>query len=423
MGNRRVVWLIALAIVAGCNGASNAPGNTALSGGSGSTGSTVTDPSVGGTGSAGTGAPGARSPAAGAGAPSPSAAGSSANNGAGGMASNPMQPVDPSQPPVDPTTGQPTLAMGECVASGLHTKWMGDEYCINPPPADKGFQIHIGPSNYDNPEPKYLMQPGTETNETFNVTSGNTSNIYYYFRQYRMRPGSHHLIVSTGGIGGRRLGGTTNRAKDNPTGGVIAPENQGVGMPLNANTPLTISLHYNNVYSVPIIKEAWVNFWYRDASVVKEASNEIFSTAPINIAPGQHVLLSGSCPISKAGRLLTLYGHRHANNLRFAAWRTRGSQRDLVLDDYTWDNPLVVEYSSLVQNPAPDPSAKAQGGWSGILDMQPGDKLDFSCEIANMTNMTFVGQNEAINDEMCILVGDAVGTTVPAFCTYSTQQL
>jgi hypothetical protein len=53
---------------------------------------------------------------------------------------------------------------GDCA---LHTKWDGDQYCIQAPPPDKGFQIHIGPTNYDNPEPQYIIQPGAETNETY----------------------------------------------------------------------------------------------------------------------------------------------------------------------------------------------------------------------------------------------------------------
>ena len=60
--------------------------------------------------------------------------------------------------------------MDEC---GLDTKWEGDEYCILPPPPDKGFQIHIGPSNYDNPESQYVMQPGTENTVSMSATSGN----------------------------------------------------------------------------------------------------------------------------------------------------------------------------------------------------------------------------------------------------------
>jgi hypothetical protein len=186
-----------------------------------------------------------------------------------------------------------------------------------------------------------------------------------------------------------------------------------------------MSLHYFNLTDKPILKEVWVNFWYRDAKDVTEPANEIFSLAPMNVAPGQHVILSGSCPIDTTGHILMLYGHRHANNQRFAAWRVRGGKKDLVMDDYNWEEPAVFQYSSTITNtpPDPDPTKKIAGGWTGILDTQPGDMINFECEIINQTNQTFVGQNEATNDEMCILVGNSVGTKVPAFCTYDTKVL
>jgi hypothetical protein len=232
------------------------------------------------------------------------------------------------------------------------------------------------------------------------------------------------IVYATGsGFMAKRLGGTQNHIKDNPENGVIAPENADVGMPLSAKTPLSISLHYINLTDKPIIKEAWINFWYRDPSVVKEPALEIFSSTPMNVAPGSHVLLSGSCPVTQAGHIITLYGHRHANNLRFSAYRTRGAKRDLVFDDYDWIDPAIFEFSSTVTNPAPNPSAHTPGGWSGVLDVMPGDSIDFECDIANMTSNTFVGQNEAKNDEMCIMVGDSVGSQIPARCTYNTQHL
>ena len=38
-------------------------------------------------------------------------------------------------------------------------------------------------------------------------------------------------------------------------------------------------------------------------------------------------------------------------------------------------------------------------------------------------NLSHHGKNEAKDDEMCILVGDSVGVTVPTSCTLSTKQL
>jgi hypothetical protein len=312
------------------------------------------------------------------------------------------------------------LAMDEC---GLDTRWPGDEYCILPPPADKGFQIHIGPTDYDNPGPMYVMEPGDEITESFSAVSGNTTDKMYYWRQYRMRPGSHHLIVTAGGFQGRRLGGSQNTAKDNPYLGEIAPENAGVGMEIAASTPLSMQLHYMNYTEAPIIKEVWVNFWYRDPQEVTEPAMEVFSMAPMNVAPGTHVILSGSCPITETGRFLTLYGHVHANNNSFSAWRVRGATRDLLYKSFDWEHPLVLEYSSLITNSPAVDATKTSGGWSGLADLKPGDEIYFECDITNATTQVFRGANEAKDDEMCILVGDTAGARVPPFCSYDTEIL
>jgi hypothetical protein len=320
----------------------------------------------------------------------------------------------------EPTAAEPKVALDEC---GLHTQWAGDQYCIKAPPPDKGFQLHYGPDDYEHPDAAYVMQPGQETVENLPVTSGNENDVYYYFRQYRMRPGSHHLILYSGGAGGHRLGGSQNLVKDNPDRGVIAPENAGIGMKLAAKTPITLNLHYMNFSDKPTLKEVWVNFWYRDPNDVTDTASELFSPTQMNVPAGQHVVIRSSCTIAQPGRVLTLYGHRHANNVRFSAWRERGATKELIYDDYDWEDPLVLEYSSMVKNAPADPRAKKPGGWSGPLDLLAGDKLSFECEIINMSNKTFRGANEAKDDEMCILVGDTLGTTVPAFCNSTTTQV
>jgi hypothetical protein len=332
-------------------------------------------------------------------------------------------PPSAAMPPAGQATTPPPAVMPAADACGLTTKWAGDDTCIKAPPPDKGFQLHVGPADYDNPDPKYVLAPGGEVTENFTATSSNTSQIYYYYRQYRMRPGSHHMILNSTGPMGRRIGGSQNLSWDEPQGGVIAPENQGVGMTLGPNTPFNVNLHYFNVTDKPLLKEVWINFWYRDPKDVTTVAKELFSLVPMNVAPGQHVKLMGTCPITEAGHILTLYGHRHANNERFAAYRERAGKRDLVLDDYDWTEPALFQYSSTITNPPPDPASKKAGGWTGILDVMPGDNILFECDVINNTTSTFHGQNEATNDEMCILVGDTVGVTVPSRCTLETTPL
>jgi hypothetical protein len=304
------------------------------------------------------------------------------------------------------------MAMDEC---GLHTQYAGDEYCILPPPADKGFQLHIGPSSYDKPEATYIMQPGQENVINLQATSGNDKDVVYYFRQYRMRPGSHHVILTSNS---KRIGGTQNLARDQPDYGIIAPENEDVGLPLAAHSPITANMHFYNFSDKPMMRELWVNYWYKDPAQVKETATGIFSMTGVTAAVAHsHVVVGATCSITGAGRVLTLAGHRHLNNVRFSAWLTSGGQKNLVFDDFDAEHPAEFEFNSVATNPQPDPVNKVAGGFTGILAVKAGDTFDFECEIVNATNKNFVGQNEAQDDEMCILTGDSVGATVSGGCT------
>jgi hypothetical protein len=326
-------------------------------------------------------------------------------------------------PPTGPTTAMPVagapMAMGECKnpdGTPLHTNYAGDEYCILPPPADKGFQLHIGPSNYANPEPQYILAAGQEITSDFAATSSNDKPIYFYYRQFRQRDGAHHNIITSGGGGdtglGQRIGTSNNLAEDYPKGGIIAKENEGVGISLPARTSINVSLHSINTSTKPELREVWINFWYRDAAVVTDPVKEVFSIAPqAPIGPGADTIINGSCNVSGSGRMLWMYGHRHANNVRFTVWRNRGAQKDLVYQAYNWEDALVLDYSSTVMNPKPDTGPNVEGGWSGILDIQTGDQFTWECHVINKTQGTLLFSNNTYSGEMCILDAETVGAS------------
>jgi hypothetical protein len=71
-------------------------------------------------------------------------------------------------------------------------------------------------------------------------------------------------------------------------------------------------------------------------------------------------------------------------------------------------------------NPMLNPASKADGGFSGVVDLQPNDVIAFECQILNDTNTVFLGANEAEDDEMCILIGDTVGTQISPACASTT---
>jgi hypothetical protein len=306
---------------------------------------------------------------------------------------------------------------GDC---GLHTQWAGDDRCILPPPPDKGFQVHVGPSSYDNPESTYVMQPGTESTDNFPSVSPNQEDRYFYFRQYRMRPTAHHMILTAGnaststaaGLVGHRIA-TANLSGDFPVNGIIAPENSGVGSPIGASSSINTSLHAINATTSPQLREIWVNFWYRDTQDVTDPAQAWFDVGDptFAIAPGQDATLGPyTCSISSPGRLLWVYGHRHANNVSFLVNRIRGGERDLVYAGYHWDEPVTYQYDSITQNPVADTTADIEGGWSGVLDLQAGDKIEWSCHVINHQTTTLRFTNQTYLGEMCIVDAEAVGT-------------
>jgi hypothetical protein len=90
--------------------------------------------------------------------------------------------------------------------------------------------------------------------------------------------------------------------------------------------------------------------------------------------------------------------------------------RELVYEDYNWLEPAVFEFNSLTTNPLPNPTSYTSGGHTGMLDILPGDRLEWECEVVNNRAYTIsYGANEAEDSEMCILIGDNVGPTLRAF--------
>ena len=201
--------------------------------------------------------------------------------------------------------GEP--AMDEC---GLHTKYAGDEYCILPPPADKGFQLHIGPSDYDNPEPQYMLGAGR--------------------RDHRRLPGDvrqrqgHLLLLSPVPHAPRRASQHRHQrrrrrhrsrpahrdveqlAEDDPPGGIIAPENEDVGIPLPAHTAISVNLHSINTTREGRAARGLGQLLVRRSEPrSKSPCTRCSRSAPMGtILPGEDVVFGSSCNVSGTGRML-----------------------------------------------------------------------------------------------------------------------
>jgi hypothetical protein len=86
----------------------------------------------------------------------------------------------------------------------------------------------------------------------------------------------------------RRRIGTANASEDDPSGGNIAPEDRGVGSPSAAHSPVNVSFHAIDTTQKPQLREAGVNFWYRDPAEVTAPATEWFNTGSASFAIQPH---------------------------------------------------------------------------------------------------------------------------------------
>ncbi|MGD8862091.1 MAG: hypothetical protein PVI30_18915 [Myxococcales bacterium] len=380
-----------------------------------------------------------------------------ATAGAGGSAQEPTADpadqdatgADASQGPADGATvdaqdpaldGRSLVPEGHCAANassrtpchddpdpcGLDSGYPGDEFCILPPPAGTGVQIHLGPDDYDDPaalEP-YLLGAGEEVNVYALADIPTSDDHYYNFVQIRMRPSSHHLInrivskqpeegfIDQFDCPGEILGtfvGAQSPVRDDPAYGVVAPENEGLGRFLAGDSSMCINQHAYNFGEEPVLREVWINVYFMDAGDVTQTENPIVVNAPVGrIPPGEQRMLEATATIIGDGRITSLAGHRHAWTDRFAVWHNDR----LVYDSWDWVESVTFDYNSVTENPPINSDAGFDGAVSGMLEVSDGDEIRILCDVNNQSDYTLRFANEAYSGEMCILFGRSVGALV-----------
>ncbi len=361
-----------------------------------------------------------------------------------GAAPPTQPPTEPALPVEDapPTNGGRTLApAGVCVASasarvpchddpdpcGIDSGFDGDEFCLPPPPPELGVQIHLGPKDYNNPTEvnSYLLGAGEEVNVYGVADIPLLEDRFYNFVQLRMRPSSHHLInrvitkqATEGFIGGfdcpgqvlnGYFVGSQTPVRDDPAHGVVAPENEGLGRVISGNSSLCINQHAYNFTEGPLLREVWINVYFMDPSEVTQEENRIVVNANVGtIPPGAQRELTASSTVRGAGRIINLYGHRHAWTDRFAVWHNDR----LIYDSWDWVESVVYDFNSVTENPPINPDGGSDGAVSGVLEVQNGDEIRILCDVNNQSENTLTFSNEAYTGEMCILFGASVDATI-----------
>jgi hypothetical protein len=326
----------------------------------------------------------------------------------------------------------------------IGTGYPGDDVCIKPPPADIGFQMHFGPKSYDQAEiDKFLLPAGDEGTFCVFMPTPNADEIFLNEFHTRMRPGSHHMLLyvvdgvaeadllttdiagdcSLRGFSQRNLFGAQTAVMD-VHDRVQGPENEGLAVRVPARQQGVIEVHFINTGTEPILMEGWANIIYTDPAKVKIIGDPIFFIGGYTpVADGQTVIqtMSTTLPDTAATqasggvRLVLGTGHYHAHTTRFTATTIIGGQRQLLMEDYDYHDPALLAFDSETQNTPADPFTKSPGGRSGIVHFNPGDSIEWECEVTNTsavmtdpaqhTGVTLSFGNRVYEAEMCNMFG------------------
>lgn len=322
--------------------------------------------------------------------------------------------------------------IGQC---NINSGYPGDEACLAPPEPGKGIQIHIGPNDYNDAAEvaMFLMDPGDESSECFADKLPNMEAFHYLQYELSGRPGTHHIINSMvrnsdirgfipvcESFGDNRVGPLPGASKPHMKLSPVAPENAKLGIPVEPNLGGQFDMHYFNFTDAPILREFWLNLYFVDPANVEETPESVvgfgglgWTFAPIQ--PGTAQVYKYECPpIETDGRILQLLGHTHAHGDRFTAHIRRASgERIKVFEAFDYLEPRVFNYNSVVENPGFGPGTA--GAYTGILEVNAGDVLEWECDVNNDSMVPLRYTNFVETGEMCNIWGQAVGPAISCF--------
>jgi hypothetical protein len=306
----------------------------------------------------------------------------------------------------------------------MNSGFTGDDLCLTPPAATDGFQLHYGPTDYADPanvEP-YRMNPSEETVDCYYLKTPNKTDVYVGGYKFYMRSGSHHLNINVNTMA-QPDGFATCGANDMSPGLLFgsetpkvdeltdpAPENAGLASKIPANSQAVINFHVINTTSKPTLREAWLNYMFMDPSQVKGIRGTLFLVGGLGfqITPGTHQTYTYSCSPDRPVRVIGMAAHMHVHATRMTAWKVTGGTPTQIYETYDWSTPTDLRFDSVHQNLPANASTQTGGGMTGTLTLQPGDLLQWECEVNNTGNTTLTFRNEVRTGEMCIMTGAVV---------------
>jgi len=325
----------------------------------------------------------------------------------------------------------------------VNAGYPGDELALCVPRETEGQLVHFGPTNYDDPaavEP-YILAPGGEEEFCMHANTTNKDTVYYKSYHGRMRPHSHHWIVTMPNkhyeqeakpyvcppnpVDRWVFGSQSPQIDvDSLTGNFVAQPGDpdyGAAHDLPPLQSLLMDLHYVNTTDQPILREAWATIGYVDPADVKVKVDLIgFYNPNISIPAMAHYttpMVTCQTPSDASGQQQSVYlglttGHAHQRLQRLSMWHNQADgSRELAYEAHNWHEPGEAIFRDGLTNPSlPVASGQDWGAKSGYLHVLPGESVSFECEYQNDQNNT-VTFGDTTKDEMCNIFGFYYPTT------------
>ena len=259
---------------------------------------------------------------------------------------------------------------------------------LTAPAAGEGFQIVTPPG-------MFTVQPGQETFSNYCAVLPNTAEFDVGRMQSWMPPGSsHELYVFEGPAGNGCDPGNASWIFAASIPGTIVELKMpdGVGVPLQPGTQITLSMHFINTTTTVEQPQVKLNLFgtsnlrYKAAAMV---SFNVMIDIPGATAAGPGVqTVKGTCTAPAGANFFAIGTHTNSRATVADVDFYSGGTTTNIVHTTDWQNPDV-------------------GVWpvSPFLPVGTGDQFTYSCTYANSgTTPVRVGESQAFN-ELCMTVG------------------
>jgi len=264
-----------------------------------------------------------------------------------------------------------------------------------PPPDASGQQVVTFTMD------SFVVAPGAEVYKCQQLGNPFGKNVDFVYYEGHMSQGSHHFFLFN-------MDPSTNRTQkaplaDCPSKGLefhpfpylaqqpnwnVGYPEPGMAYPFVSSNGLMINVHYLNSGSSPITAQVSIKITLAAPGTVTThvgniMLNNTFFSVPANVPMSSPVAETKStAPLPNAYSIFTSWSHMHRTSVKFTA----SANGSVFYTETNWDTPQLFKHTPYMQ-------------------MKGGTSISWSCDYYNTTSQALAFGDSAINNVMCIYLG------------------